>query len=260
MCILRSLRSEPSLTTFDLREWSQFNKTVPFPLFLKEDGEGVKALVEVESDGWWNVLLRGAVLNLLQYFFFFFCWLTVRSWEDGQEGNDTSRGILCCAIFCGTDARLYGLFTHSFARRRHGSNWIQQHMACCSKEPGLHILSCQIIAAVKARACPSFALSPGFFLGSECAFLLYGTCVHSSVAFPGRGPCPQTQFTLIYLLLTKYSKQHGRISSYMCSQSTPTGPKCVTGLYLTGSQKSFILETVLGTWEREKIYFFGFIL
>ena len=31
-----------------------------------------EALVEVKSGGWWNVLLRGAVLNLLQYFFFFF--------------------------------------------------------------------------------------------------------------------------------------------------------------------------------------------
>lgn len=43
------------------------------------------------------------------------------------------------AFFCvvqqsGSDARIYGLFTHSFVNRLHGSNLIQQHMACCSKE------------------------------------------------------------------------------------------------------------------------------
>lgn len=129
-------------------------------------------------------------------------------------------------------------------------------MACCSKEPGLHILSWQIIAAVKTRSCPSFALSPGFSVLNVLSDCM-GRVFTSSVAFPGRAPCPQTQFPLIYLLLTKYSKQRGRFSSSLCSQNTPTGPKCVTGLYLTGSQKSFILQTVLNTWEREKNTFFG---
>ena len=32
--------------------------------------------MEVKSGGWWNVLLRGAVLNLLQYFFFSVDWLS----------------------------------------------------------------------------------------------------------------------------------------------------------------------------------------
>lgn len=109
---------------------------LPFPLSSSSMGQGPAsgARVEVLSGGWWNVLSRRAVLNLFQSFFFLFCWLTVRSWEDGQEGNDTSRGILCCATFCGSDARIYGLFTRSFASRLHGSNLIQQHMACCSKE------------------------------------------------------------------------------------------------------------------------------
>lgn len=47
----------------------------------------------------------------------------------------THREAFCVVQESGTDARLYGLFTHSFASRLHGSNLIQERMACCSKEP-----------------------------------------------------------------------------------------------------------------------------
>jgi hypothetical protein len=46
----------------------------------------------------------------------------------------THREAFCVVQESGTDARLYGLFTHSFASRLHGSNLIQERMACCSKE------------------------------------------------------------------------------------------------------------------------------